>query len=62
MVVYPDSVERALRDDQAPTPPLADFLRVYAEDPSVYWRLSSGHHQNLLDEAVDLLFDLGWRP
>lgn len=34
-----------------PTPSLADYLA--DDDPNKFWRLSSGDHQNLLEEAVD---------
>lgn len=35
------------------TPSLEDFLAMEAVDPNVFWRLDCGHHQNLLDAAID---------
>lgn len=49
----PESVRLAIEDHNAPTPPLEEFLTAYYEDDNVFWQLASGHHQNLLDEAVD---------
>lgn len=37
------------------TPSLAEFLALYRADDNEWWRLSSGDHQNLFDEAVDRL-------
>jgi hypothetical protein len=34
---------------------LAEFLAGQQEDPNLFWRLSSGDHQNLLEEACDQL-------
>lgn len=39
--------------DRDATPPLRAFLDAYREDDNEWWRLSSGHHRNLFDEAVD---------
>lgn len=33
------------------TPPLAEFRAKYDADDNEWWRLSSGHHQNLFDAA-----------
>lgn len=49
---WPASVQAAVDGDGAPTPSLADFRQIYDEDDSIWWRLSCGHHQNLLDEAL----------
>lgn len=56
---WPTSVRAAVDEEGAPTPSLADFLQVYDEDDNVWWRLSCGHHQNLLDEALERLDELG---
>ena len=37
---------------QAPTAPLDDFLIAYEDDDNWWWRIGSGHHMNLFDEAV----------
>lgn len=36
-----------------PTPTLAEFLPRYEKDGNEWWRLESGHHQNLFEEAVE---------
>jgi hypothetical protein len=36
-----------------PTMSLAEFIEGEKADPNLWWRLSSGDHQNLLDEAID---------
>lgn len=38
-----------------PTPSLEEFRASVAKDDNYFWRLSDGGHQNLLDEALDLL-------
>jgi hypothetical protein len=38
-----------------PTPRLAEFRKQLAEDDNAFWRLQSGDHQNLLEEALDQL-------
>lgn len=35
------------------TPELDDFLARYEQDDNEWWRLASGHHQNLFEAAVD---------
>lgn len=37
------------------TPRLAEFVPVYEQDDNAWWVLEAGHHQNLFDEAVELL-------
>jgi hypothetical protein len=37
------------------TPSLEEFRRVYEADSNAWWRLESGHHLNLFDEALDAL-------
>lgn len=39
--------------DDGPTPSLVEYRRQAAEDPNVFWRLSSGDHLNLLGEAIE---------
>lgn len=51
----PESVAAILVDSAAPTPPLDDFLATYAADDNLWWSIGCGHHQNLLDEAVERL-------
>lgn len=41
-----------------PTPSLAEYRRQAAEDPNAFWRLKSGDHQNLLDEAIEQIDQL----
>lgn len=36
-----------------PTPPLDEFLLRYDVDDNEWWRMDSGHHMNLFDEAVE---------
>lgn len=36
-----------------PSPSLAEYLA--NPDPNAFWRLASGDHENLLDEAVEAL-------
>lgn len=42
-------------DDMALTPSLAEYRKMEEKDSNLFWRLDCGHHQNLLDEAIDLL-------
>lgn len=35
------------------SPTLAEFLPRYEKDDNEWWRLQSGDHQNLFEEAVD---------
>lgn len=39
--------------DNQPTPRLAEFRAAEAEDSNAFWRLESGDHQNLLDQAIE---------
>lgn len=49
-----DTVVAMMRDRaQAPTAPLDDFIEATSEDSNLWWRIDCGHHQNLLEEAVD---------
>ena len=41
-----------------PSPTLAAFLPRYESDDNEWWRLSSGDHQNLFDEAVEALEEI----
>lgn len=38
-----------------PTMPLSDYIEMEKADSNLFWRLDSGHHQNLLDEAIELI-------
>lgn len=38
--------------------PLRDFIAGEKKDPNLFWRLECGHHQNLLDEAIDALREI----
>lgn len=51
----PPSVRRMLADPNAPTPPLREFLSAYREDDNIWWMISCGHHQNLFEDAVEML-------
>lgn len=35
-----------------PTPSLDEYAALEKADPNAFWRLDSGHHQNLLDAAL----------
>lgn len=39
--------------DDDPTPSLAEYRRQAAEDSNAFWRLQSGDHLNLLEEAIE---------
>lgn len=58
----PESVSAAARDiegdDNIPTPPLADFRQAYEADDNWWWRLGSGDHQNLFDQACERIDEL----
>jgi hypothetical protein len=56
---WPASVQAVVDDHGAATPSLDDFRVVYDVDDNVWWLLDCGHHQNLLDEALARLDDLG---
>lgn len=58
MIDLPPTVQAALDRDQAPTPPLADYLKAMEKDDNLPWRLGAGHVLNLLEEAVDRIEDL----
>jgi hypothetical protein len=34
---------------------LAEYIKAQEIDDNTFWRMSSGEHQNLLDEAIELL-------
>lgn len=38
---------------KGPTPPLDEYLAAEVEDSNVFWMIPCGHHQNLLDSAVE---------
>jgi len=57
MAELPDSVRAMLDHPQAPTAPLDDFLPAYTEDDNLWWRIGSGHHQNLFEEAIERMWD-----
>jgi len=40
-------------DPQAATPPLDEYLAAEKEDGNIFWRIGCGHHENLLDAAVE---------
>jgi hypothetical protein len=42
-----------------PTMSLAEFIEGCRADSNLFWRLPSGDHQNLLEEAVDRIAELG---
>jgi len=49
----PETVAAMLTDDAAPTAPLDDFVQAYRLDDNIWWRISSGHHQNLFEAACE---------
>jgi hypothetical protein len=52
MASLPEPVREMITNDHAPTAPLKAFRHAYDQDDNVWWMLSCGHHQNLLDEAL----------
>lgn len=42
-------------EDWPHTPPLEIFLALEKEDRHLFWRVSSGHIENLLEEAVETI-------
>jgi hypothetical protein len=42
-------------DPQAATPPLDEYLAAEENDGNIFWAIGCGHHQNLLDAAVEQL-------
>ena len=40
------------------TPPVHVFLALQDKDPNLWWRMSSGHGQNIAEEAIDLCEEL----
>lgn len=41
--------------EPTPSPSLDEFLAMRAADPNAWWRLDSGDHLNLFEEALDEL-------
>lgn len=39
--------------NDGPTMPLDEFIEKEKEMSKLFWYLDSGHHQNLLDEAIE---------
>lgn len=48
-----ERVAAALAHVNTPTPSLAEYRRRESEDDNTFWRLESGDHMNLLEEALD---------
>ena len=49
-----DAVKAMTQDDPlTPTAPLDEFIAAFEEDPNLWWRISTGHHLNLLEAAID---------
>lgn len=42
-------------DDWPHTPPLAVYRELEGRNPGLFWRMSQGHAENLLDYAIDQL-------
>jgi len=40
-------------DPQAATPPLDEYLAAEEKDGNIFWTIGCGHHENLLDAAVE---------
>jgi hypothetical protein len=51
--LIPASVRAMADDPQAPTAPLDDFITAMKWDDNWWWRISSGHHLNLFEAAID---------
>lgn len=39
--------------EDGPTPPFEEYLAEEKKDPNFWWRIACGHHQNLLDDAIE---------
>lgn len=52
-IPFPKSVQDAIEDPNAPTPPIEDFAIAMTIDPNVFWMLSCGHHMNLLEASIE---------
>lgn len=48
-----DELHNMHADRTEPTPSLAEYRHLDAEDGNAFWRLQSGDHQNLLEEAIE---------
>lgn len=48
-----ETVRAMLEDDGAPTAPLDDFLRDYADNDNLWWYLDTGYMQNLFEAATE---------
>jgi len=54
-----DAVKAMTQDDPlTPTAPLDEFIAAFEEDPNLWWRISTGHHLNLLEAAIDRIEEL----
>ena len=42
-----------MMERDGPTAPLAEFWSAYRKDDNLWWMIGCGHHQNLLDAAVE---------
>lgn len=40
------------------TPPLDIWEELEKKHPHIFWKVSSGHHQNLLDDALEKIHQL----
>ena len=45
-------------DPMKPTMRLAEYVQAEKKDGNLFWRLQSGDHLNLLDEAIEALRDI----
>ena len=45
-------------DPKTPTPSIREYQELEKEDPNLFWSIGSGHHQNLLDEAISTIADM----
>lgn len=45
-------------DEWPHTPPVYVFLALQDKDPNLWWRMSSGHGQNIAEDAIDMCEEL----
>lgn len=51
-------VKAMVKNPQASTADLTEFLMAYNADDSIWWMVSCGHHQNLFEAAVERIKEL----
>lgn len=44
------------------TPPLEVYMELQKQDSNIFWRMPTGHLENLLDEALERIEEVEVRP